>query len=58
MGDPWTEKRTEGVVVDGDLYLPPNACAVCDKWFPPYKAGVPNDTADLYCWVADHREDA
>ena len=46
----WTEKRTEGVVVDGDLYLPPNACAECDKWFPPYQAAVPGETADLYCW--------
>ena len=43
-------KRTKGMVVDGGVYLPPNACVECNKWLPPYKAGVPSETAHLYCW--------
>ena len=42
-------KRTNEVIVDG-VYLPPNACAICDRRFPPYKCGVPIADVDRYCW--------
>jgi len=42
-------KRYSVEVVDG-VALAPNACRVCRKWFPPYKAGVPSELADRYCW--------
>lgn len=42
-------KRTTGIIVN-DVYLPPNACNRCGKWKPPYKAAVPADVADQYCW--------
>lgn len=46
MGD---EKRFEMVEVDG-LWLSPNACSRCGKWFPPYMAAIPHDDAGAYCW--------
>jgi hypothetical protein len=41
--------RTEPVVVDG-LMWPVTACSTCGKRFPPYKAAVPIEVADEYCW--------
>ena len=43
------EKRYSAVVEDG-VWLAPNACSICRKWLPPYKAGVPTEVADQYCW--------
>lgn len=42
-------RRYVAEVIDG-MWVGPNACSVCLKWFPPYKAAVPSDTADNYCW--------
>lgn len=36
--------------VEDGVWRGPNACLSCGKWFPPYKAGVPVEVADEYCW--------
>lgn len=43
------EKRTEPAVKDG-VWQAANACARCQKWFPPWMAGVHTDNTDDYCW--------
>lgn len=35
--------------VDG-VWWGPNACERCEKWLPPYMAGVPMGEAENYCW--------
>ena len=50
------EKRTEGQVIKG-VYVPPNACPACGKWYPPWKAGVSVDVQHLYCWGCGEADD-
>lgn len=44
-----TEKHFAPYAVNG-VWWRPNACARCEKWFPPYMVGVPSDQVDDYCW--------
>lgn len=50
------EKRTEPSLVEG-VWHAANACRVCGKWIPPWKAGVPVEFVDAYCWVNHNPHD-
>lgn len=49
LPDECKKPHTERYEVGGVMY-PPNTCARCLKWLPPYMAGVSAELVDSYCW--------